>query len=55
MQASNKESGVQDGEKTGMMLWSSQCGQGHTRGLMSKGAQESVLCYSLACLWHRCG
>lgn len=52
VQASNKDSSVQDGEKTGMMRWSSQCWQGHTGGLMSKGPQESVLCHSLACLWH---
>lgn len=49
MQASNKDSSVQDGDKTGMMLGSSQCGQGHTGGLTSKRAQESVLCHSLAC------
>lgn len=55
VQASNQDSGVQGGEETGMTLWSSQCRQGHTGVLMSKGAQESVLCHSLACLWHMCG
>lgn len=34
-----------------MTLWSSQGRQGHTGVLGSKGAQESVLCHSLACLW----
>lgn len=51
MQVSNKDSRVQGGEETGMTLWSSQGRQGHTGVLGSKGAQESVLCHSLACLW----
>lgn len=34
-----------------MTLWSSQGRQGHTGVPGSKGAQESVLCHSLACLW----